>query len=52
MDWMRRLNPNGHTLESWMRETKYTGDIDFGLLKNLSSDRETMSLNTEVINKL
>lgn len=23
LDWIRRINPNGHTLESWMREHKY-----------------------------
>ena len=33
-EWLRKVNPKGYTLESWMRETGYTGDVDGRLLKN------------------
>jgi len=33
MDETRRINPNQHTLESWMREVQYDGDMG-KLLKN------------------
>ncbi len=27
MDWIRKINPNGYTLEGWMRENKYDGTL-------------------------
>ncbi|KAI0954611.1 hypothetical protein AcW1_006447 [Taiwanofungus camphoratus] len=26
-DWIRKINPNGHTLESWMRATNYGDEV-------------------------
>lgn len=34
MGWIRKVNPNGQTLERWMRENQYTGDLDPTLLKS------------------
>ncbi|KAI0317553.1 NAD-P-binding protein [Amylostereum chailletii] len=36
MEWVRKVNPNGHTLASWMRENKYDGSWKTGLLKTVS----------------
>jgi hypothetical protein len=33
MDWIRRTNIKGYTLESWMRLNNYSGDLDLRLLK-------------------
>ncbi|KAI0331878.1 nmrA-family protein [Cubamyces sp. BRFM 1775] len=33
-DWIRRVNPKGHTLESWMRATGYSGNLVNDLLKD------------------
>ncbi|KAJ8481830.1 hypothetical protein ONZ51_g5764 [Trametes cubensis] len=49
--WLREVNPNGHTLESWMREVGYTGDIDTSLLKN-AQDGKLNRLNMERIRQL
>lgn len=37
MEWVRRIHPNGHNLESWMRAVNYTGDPRPGyvLLKDI-----------------
>ncbi|KAI0351038.1 nmrA-family protein [Trametes cingulata] len=32
-DWIRRIHPDLHTLESWMREEGYTGEVRADLLK-------------------
>jgi len=50
MDWIRKTHPNGHTLESWMRENHYTGDHTLVLKGQESPD--TLRLNHEVIDKL
>ncbi|RPD53955.1 NAD-P-binding protein [Lentinus tigrinus ALCF2SS1-7] len=50
-EWIRRVNPHGHTLESWMRETGYTGDIRTDLLKNMQ-DGKSPRLNLERISRL
>ena len=50
-DWLRRINPKGHTLESWMRETGYTGDLDFTFMKNVQ-DGKGPRLNLERIAQL
>ena len=39
--WIRSVNPNGHTLESWMREKGYSGEWKRDLLKN-SEDGKTI----------
>ncbi|KAI9060817.1 NAD-P-binding protein [Trametes sanguinea] len=49
--WLREFNPKGHTLETWMRATGYTGDTDLSLLKN-SQDGKLHRLNAEMIRKL
>jgi hypothetical protein len=46
MQWIRAVNPKGHTLESWMRATGYDGNLTFKLLKNVE-DRESIKLNAE-----
>ena len=54
MDWVRRVNPNGHTLESWMREKGYMGKLLSGtetLLKN-AEEKKVIALNREVVAKL
>ncbi|KAI0666669.1 nmrA-family protein [Trametes maxima] len=33
-DWIRRVHPSGHTLESWIRAKGYDGKISSDLLKN------------------
>ncbi|TFK52581.1 NAD(P)-binding protein, partial [Heliocybe sulcata] len=51
MQLIRSVHPTGHTLESWMRETGYTGDrFDKSLLKNVE-DTE-WGTNEEVTKKL
>ncbi|KAI0045846.1 nmrA-family protein [Auriscalpium vulgare] len=49
--WNRKLNPNGYTLEKWMRETKYDGKIRFDTLK-LTEDKNGMRPNLEVLKTL
>ncbi|KAK1234671.1 hypothetical protein PQX77_002124 [Marasmius sp. AFHP31] len=34
MEWIRRVHPEGYTLESWIRETGYNGTTEIGGLKN------------------
>ncbi|TCD72007.1 hypothetical protein EIP91_000139 [Steccherinum ochraceum] len=41
MQWIRSINPDGHTLESWMREKGYSGEWNKDLLKN-SEDGKTI----------
>ena len=50
MNWVRSLNPNGPTLESWMRDNSYTGDYMFVLKRQEHPDE--LTLNTEVTSKL
>ncbi|KAI0700237.1 NAD-P-binding protein [Cerioporus squamosus] len=50
-EWIRRVNPHGHTLESWMRETGYTGDLDTNLLKNVQ-DGKAPRLSLERVSQL
>lgn len=46
MKWIKEVNPNGHTLESWMREVNYTGDYlsNAAVLKDVE-DKKTVALN-------
>jgi hypothetical protein len=40
MDWIRKLNPNGLTLERWMIENKYDGIVDKDpVLKNVEDGK-------------
>lgn len=41
IDWIRRVNPKGFTLESWMRTVRYDGKLRRNVLKN-SEDRKTI----------
>ncbi|EMD37836.1 hypothetical protein CERSUDRAFT_49689 [Gelatoporia subvermispora B] len=38
MEWIQKVNPDRWTVEKWMRETGYTGQIKSNLLKNLEED--------------
>ncbi|OCH95106.1 NAD(P)-binding protein [Obba rivulosa] len=51
MGWIRKINPRGHTLESWMREKGYTGELELSLLKNFE-DGKGISPNWEKISQL
>ncbi|KAH9949545.1 NAD(P)-binding protein [Amylocystis lapponica] len=44
MQWIRSIHPHIHTLESWMREINYTGNLTTGLLKN-SEDGKSINVN-------
>lgn len=49
MNWIRDINPNGHTLESWMKAVNYTGDVpNTDLLKDVE-DQKRLGLNREHI---
>ncbi|KAH9857291.1 NAD-P-binding protein [Lenzites betulinus] len=38
--WLRKVNPNGYTLEGWMRAKNYQGVVDkAGVLKNVEDDK-------------
>ncbi|EIW58137.1 NAD-P-binding protein [Trametes versicolor FP-101664 SS1] len=63
-DWLRKVNPNGYTLESWMRAKNYNGKINqralskntgavetTTLLKNMEDDKAIL-LNKEAIARL
>jgi len=45
MEWIRKVHPDGHTLESWMRATNYTGDIGLGVLKNVEEGKAGLRAN-------
>jgi len=51
MEWIRKVNPCGHTLESWLRAKGYTGELNRGLLKN-SEDGKSVVPNLERISQL
>ncbi|KAL5485301.1 hypothetical protein ACEPAI_7943 [Sanghuangporus weigelae] len=51
MKWIRSINPNGDTLESWMCANNYTGHMRDKLLKNVE-DHDHLALNRDVIAKL
>ena len=46
-EWIRRVNPKGHTLESFMREHNFTGDILLKLLLKSVEYKKNVSLNHE-----
>ncbi|KAI0059552.1 NAD-P-binding protein [Artomyces pyxidatus] len=39
MEWVRKVNPNGYTLEKWMRETEYDGNLRQPVLKIVEDER-------------
>lgn len=47
--WLRDVNPNGHTLETWMRAVSYTGDRPTTALLKDVEDEKTIGLNLEHI---
>ena len=51
VEWNRRINPHGQSLESWMRTTNYVGRIDPSFLKNFSESRRT-GINWDVVKAL
>ncbi|OCH84300.1 NAD(P)-binding protein [Obba rivulosa] len=51
MEWIRKVNPHGHTLESWMRHKGYIGELNHGLLKNFE-DGKGISPNWEMMSQL
>ncbi|PSS36775.1 hypothetical protein PHLCEN_2v1406 [Hermanssonia centrifuga] len=51
MEWIRRINPQGHTLESWMRQNNYKGQMKRSVLKN-SEDGKTIGPVWERISQL
>ena len=48
MDWVRSIHPKGHTLESWMQETGYTGRIGSTALKNAEDGKGRLLPNKDV----
>jgi len=46
MEWVRSINSKGYTLESWMKETKYSGELGPGVLKN-REDGKSFGINHE-----
>ena len=44
MEWLHTINPNGDTLESWMRTNKYTGHLREKLLKNVEDNSTKLLL--------
>ena len=54
MKWVRRVHPEGYTLEKWMREKRYTGNLPAGngtLLKNAEKGKG-LRTRWEVVNAL
>ncbi|KDQ59067.1 hypothetical protein JAAARDRAFT_154298 [Jaapia argillacea MUCL 33604] len=51
MEWIRKVHPNGYTLERWMRETGYMGTLRRDLLKNAEDGRSPV-LNVEKASRL
>ena len=53
IDWIRSVNPHGHTLESWMRATNYTGQLNPHFLKNQQvEDNRRLGINWKVVETL
>jgi len=50
-EWIRSVNPKGHTLKSWMRENRYTGQLRRDVLKN-TEDGKTITPRREKLSKL
>jgi NmrA-like family len=52
MEWIRKVHPNGHTLESWMRATCYAGDIGLGVLKRAEQGKSGFQSKPEICSTL
>ena len=50
-EWLRKVNPAGYTLESWMRAKNYRGSKSEPLLKNAEDDK-SVRLNWERVTQL
>ncbi|EMD31566.1 hypothetical protein CERSUDRAFT_100239 [Gelatoporia subvermispora B] len=50
MDWIRKVNPHTHSLEAWMREKGYTGELT-ALMKN-AEDGKSARLNSSRVAQL
>ncbi|KAJ7782803.1 NAD-P-binding protein [Mycena metata] len=44
MEWIRKTNPKGYTLESWMRAHNYAGELDLTLLKGFEDGKPLYAL--------
>jgi len=51
IDWIRSIHPKVHTVEDWMRENNYTGQLNFKFLKNVE-DGKSIRPNLEKFSKL
>lgn len=51
MEWIRSVHPELKTVEAWMRENKYTGELQNDLLKN-QEDGRLVAPRLEVISRL
>lgn len=51
MEWIRKVNPHSHTLESWMREHGYDGQLRRNVLKN-TEDNKTIAPIRELLVQL
>ncbi|KAI0342005.1 NAD(P)-binding protein [Trametopsis cervina] len=51
MNWIRKVNPETYTVEKWMREHEYTGELTLGVLKNVEDDKGIIP-NRDVTSKL
>ncbi|KAI0785596.1 NAD(P)-binding protein [Abortiporus biennis] len=50
LDWLRSIHPKIHTLESWMRETNYNGELEV-LLKD-QEDHTILKFNSDRVAQL
>ena len=49
MDWIWKVHPKMRTVESWMRETNYTGDGAVRLLKGMELRKERYNNDLEIV---
>ena len=52
MGWIKSIRPKSHTVESWMKETGYTGKIGRGVLKNVEDGKGQIRFNFAKMSKL
>jgi NmrA-like family len=52
MEWIRKVHPKGHTLESWMRATCYTGGTGLGVLKRVEQGKTGFQPKPEICSTL
>ena len=50
--WARKVNPNGHTLESWMRANNYKGEFESVTKGSEDTQGHDVGLNREVTGSL